>query len=48
VMWFGENQSLKPIDYKKPPGTQDLYKITTFHVPKFKGDTLTGNEFIEG
>jgi len=47
VRWFGENQSLKPTDYKKLSVTQDLNKITTFHVHKFKGDTLTGDDFIE-
>jgi len=42
VRWFGENQSLKPTDYKKLSVTQDLHKIPTFRVPKFKVDTLTG------
>jgi len=49
VRWFGENQSLKPTDYKTTPisqVSQNLHKIPTFYVPKYQGDTLTSDNFI--
>jgi len=47
--WFGENQSLKSMDYKTTSilqVSQYLQKIPTFHAPKFQGDTLTVDNFI--
>ena len=48
VRCFGENQSLKPTDYKTTvnlQASQDLHKIPTFHIPRFQGDTLIGDDF---
>ena len=54
VRWFDLNQSLffseNPDESKILPilkiKSNNIHKIPTFRVPNFKGDTLTGNDFI--